>query len=478
MIDLRPVLHAIGTLLGLLAAAMVLPAMLDLVDGQREWQAFAVAAALTMLVGLALVLGTRTERRPLTVRQAHLAAALCFTVPVGFAALPLAFGPAQLSLSDAVFEAASGLTTTGATVLHGLDQMPRGLLLWRALLNWMGGIGALVLGVAVLPGLAVGGMQTFRLEGSGGFDRTAKVISAIISIYAGITAALAAMLWLAGLNGFDAWVHAMSTISTGGFSSSDASVGRFDNAAVDVIVTLGMIVGGMPFLLLFRIARGRWRTAVRDQQLHWYLALLLLATAGIALWLSVARGLPTGEALRFGAFTVASVMTGTGLFTVDFGGWDGMPVAILFFLAFVGGCAGSTAAGIRVFRFQCLFANALVQVRRLLRPHAVLIPTFNRRPIPDEVLESVMGYLFVYALAFAVLSMALAFLGLDFVTAVSGAASALANLGPGLGAEIGPGGSYAGLPDAAKWLLSGAMLFGRLELFVVLVLFVPGFWRQ
>jgi trk system potassium uptake protein TrkH len=478
MIDLRPVLNAVGTLLGLLAAAMMLPAMLDLLDGHREWTSFAVAAGLTLLVGLTLVLGTRTGRAALTVRQTYLAAVLCFTVPVGFAALPLAFGPAQLSATDAVFEAASGLTTTGATVLHGLEQMPRGLLLWRALLHWMGGIGALILGVAVLPTLAVGGMQTFRIEGSGDFDRTAKLLSTIIALYGGVTAVLAALLWLAGMTGFEAWVHAMSTISTGGFSTSDASVGHFDSAAVDVIVTLGMVVGGMPFLLLVRVLKGRWRTVMRDQQLHWYLALLLLATCGIALWLSAARGLAAVDSLRYGAFTVASVMTGTGLYTIDFGGWDGMPVAILFFLAFVGGCAGSTAAGIRVFRFQCLFANALVQMRRLLRPHAVLIPTFNRRSIPDEVLESVMGYLFVYALAFAVLAMALAFLGLDFVTALSGAASALANLGPGLGIEIGPGGSYAALPDAAKWLLTAGMLFGRVELFMVLVLLVPGFWRQ
>jgi len=217
---------------------------------------------------------------------------------------------------------------------------------------------------------------------------------------------------------------------------------------------------------------------LRDGQLRWYFGLMALGCLGVAAWLAASRGMAPLDALRSGSFTAISVMTGTGLFTLEYGNWGGLPAAILFFLAFVGGCAGSTSGGVKVFRFQFLFADALVQLRRLLRPHAVLIASFNRRPIPEEVLASVMGFLFVYALSFAILAMALAFLGLDFITAVSGAASALANLGPGLGGEIGPGGSYAGLPDAAKWLLAGGMLLGRLELFTVLVLFVPGFWRE
>jgi trk system potassium uptake protein TrkH len=270
----------------------------------------------------------------------------------------------------------------------------------------------------------------------------------------------------------------MGTISTSGASTSDASVGHFDNGAVTVLITLGMILGGMPFLLFFHVLRGNRKVALRDHQLRWYLALLALGTLGVTAWLAGSRGLAPLDALRHGAFTVVSVMTGTGHFTLDYANWGGMPAAILFFLAFVGGCAGSTSGGIKVFRFQFLFAEALMQVRRLLRPHAVLIASFNRRPIPEEVLGSVMGFLFVYALGFAMLSMSLAFLGLDFVTAVSGAAAALANLGPGLGPEIGPGGSYAGLPDLAKVLLTLGMAAGRIELFAALVLFVPAFWRQ
>ena len=482
MIDFRPVLAIVGTILCLLAAAMALPAAADAMAGHPEWRVFAACGGLTLFVGLAMVLGARSGIAQLTVRQVYLAVTAGLVVPLFFAALPFAFGPLQLSLTDAVFEATSGLTTTNATVLGGLEGLPSGLLLWRALLQWLGGVGVVVLAVTVLPSLSVGGMQVFRVESAAPSERatprTSRVGSTIVAIYAGLTAVLAAALWLAGMGGFDAWAHAMAIISTGGFSTADASIGHFDAVGIDVVVTVGMLMGGTPFLLFYQASRGNLGGLARDQQVHWYLAILLISTTAMALWLSWSRGLPAPDALRHAALTATSAMTGTGLFTLDFGAWDGLPLVILFFLVFVGGCAGSTSGGIKVFRLQFLFANALVQMRRLMRPHAVLIPSFNRRPIPDEVLESVMGFLFVYALGFAVLALALAFIGLDFMTALSGAASAIANYGLGLGGEIGPGGTYAGLPDAAKWLLAGGMVFGRLEMLTVLVLFVPAFWRQ
>jgi trk system potassium uptake protein TrkH len=482
MLDLRPVFQIIGTLLCVLAGAMIPPAMVALHDHHGEWRVFGVSAGLTLFFGLLLVLGTRTEPRRRTIRQTYLAAAFAWAVPGLFAALPFIYGPLQMDFTDAAFEAISGLTSTGGTVIRGLDEVPRGTLMWRAVLNWLGGLGVVGLALAVLPNLAVGGMQMFRLEVPGPAERASsranRIALAVGLAYLGLTLALALALWLVGMSGFESVCHAMTTISTGGFSTRDASVGAFGKGAVTVITTIGMIIGGLPFIWFFQLSQGNVRAWLKDGQLRWYLGLLALGTLGISLWLVASKGLAPLDALRHGAFTTASVMTGTGFFTLEYANWGGMPAAILFFLAFVGGCAGSTTGGIKVFRFQFLFADALVQMRRLLRPHAVLIPTFNRRPIPEEVLGSVMGFLFVYALAFAVLAMALAFLGLDFVTAVTGAASALANLGPGLGPEIGPGGSYAPLSDPAKWLLVGGMLFGRVELFTILVLFVPSFWKQ
>ncbi|OAN48195.1 potassium transporter TrkH [Paramagnetospirillum marisnigri] len=482
MIDLRPVFQVIGALLCVLAMAMVGPALLDYRDNHAEWRVFAVSSGLTLFAGLLLVLGTHTGSHRRSLRQTFLATVFGWTVPGLFAALPFIYGPLQMDFTDAVFEAVSGLTSTGATVIHGLDALPRGLLLWRVLLNWLGGLGVIAMAVAVLPDLAIGGMQMFRLEVPGPAERatsrTRRIALVIVAVYAGLTGLLALALWVAGMTGFEALANAMSTLSTGGFSTSDASIGHFDNRAVELVVMVGMVLGGLPFLLFFQMSQGNPRAWTKDGQLRWYFGLMALGCLGVSAWLTASKGLAPWDALRSGSFTAISVMTGTGLFTLEYGNWGGLPAAILLFLAFVGGCAGSTSGGVKVFRFQFLFADALVQLRRLLRPHAVLIPSFNRRPIPEDVLASVMGFLFVYALAFAMLSMALAFLGLDFTTAISGAASALANLGPGLGGEIGPGSTYAALPDTAKWLLALGMVFGRLEMFPMLVLFVPAFWRQ
>lgn len=482
MIDFRPVIQIVGIILCLLAAAMLVPAMVDLIAGHWEWQVFVVSAGVTLFCGLAMVLGTHMEVRPLSVRQTYLATALGWIMPCLFAALPLAFGPAHLSTIDAIFEATSGLTTTGATVIAGLDRMPPGLLLWRSLLNWMGGLGIIVMAVAVLPMLNIGGMQIFRIQVGSANDRTtpraARIGTTILSVYVGLTIALAAALWLAGLTRFDAIAHAMSTIATGGFGTYDTSLAHFNSALVDLIICVGMVLGGLPFLLFFLVAQGQVGRALRDQQLRWYLGLMALGATAVSLWLLIGRDYDPLSALRHGTFTVVTVMTGTGLTTIDYSDWTGLPAAILFFLTFVGGCAGSTAAGIKVFRLHLLFANARVQLRHLLRPHAVMIPTFNNKPISEEVLESVMGFLFVYLLGFAVLAMMLGFLGLDFITAISGAASAISNLGPGLGDTIGPGGTFAPLPEAAKLLLAVGMLFGRLEMFILLVLCVPSFWKQ
>ena len=484
MIDFRPVLYTVGWILCLLAAAMILPAATDALAGNGQWPTFVAAGGITLVAGLGLVLATRTDcrRRPLTTRQAYLAAGLGWLAPCLFAALPFALGTSDLSVIDAFFEATSGITTTGSTVLSGLDHLPPGLLLWRGLLQWLGGIGIIVMALVVLPMLNIGGMQMFRIEVLSARDRAApraaRIGSTLISVYVGLTALLAAALWAAGMSRFDAIIHAMSTIATGGFANYDTSMAHFNNAPMDLIVFIGMILGGMPFMAFFSLAQGDWRRVTRDQQLHWYLGLLGLGGLAVTLWLMDARDYGLGTALRHGAFTVASVMTGTGLTSTDYSDWTGMPVAILFFLTFVGGCAGSTAAGIKVFRFQLLFANALVQIRQLLRPHAVMVPSFNGKPIPKDALTSVMGFLFVYALGFATLSMLLALLGLDFVTALSAAASAISNVGPGLGQIIGPGGNFAQLPDLAKILLACGMLFGRLEMFIFLVLCVPSFWHD
>lgn len=483
MIDFRPVLALVGLILCLLAAAMLLPAGLDAATGHEEWQVFAATSGVTLFAGLLLLLANRCERHtPFNTRQIYLATVLGWVLPAIFAAMPFAFGPLALSGVDALFEAISGITTTGATVISGLDRQPPGILLWRGLLQWLGGLGIIAMAMTVLPALRVGGMQMFRVEVLAPTDkvtpRAARVGPSVVAIYIAMTCGLAVLLWVAGMGGFDALVYAMSTIATGGAANHDASLGYFNNGLIEAIICCGMVISGMPFMLLLQVRRGNWRAPLRDQQVHWYLGLLLISIFAITLWLIFEQNFTFLAAFRHGAITVISVMTGTGFATIDYSHWLGFPAAILFFLTFVGGCAGSTAAGIKVFRFHFLLADTLRQIRQLIHPHAMQVPSLNKVPIPKDVMTSAMGFLFVYALAFVVLALLLSLLGLDFVSALSAAASAISNVGPGLGPVIGTGTTFAPLPEAAKILLALGMLLGRLEMFVLLALFAPTFWKQ
>jgi len=486
VIDLRPILLVNGLLLSILALGMVIPGFVDLLHGNPDWLVFITSAMFTGFFGILLFLATRGGQFRFSIRQAFLMTTTSWIVLPAFAALPLMMSDAELSYTDAFFEAMSGITTTGSTVMNGLDLQPPGILLWRAILQWLGGIGIIITALSVLPMLRVGGMQIFRVEAfetqEKVLPRAASLASALAVIYLLLTVLWAGMLSLAGLNLLDATVHAMTTIATGGYSSKDASVGYFRSATVDWIVIAGMIVGSIPFLLYFQAVRGRPLVLFRDTQVQWFLGTITVGMAVVTWWLWQDGGMEFPSALRYAAFNTVSVMTGTGYATADYWQWGGIvggaPVAVLFCLMFVGGCAGSTSCGIKVFRFQVLGAVASIQLRRLLQPSGVFIPYYNKKPIQEGVAESVMAFFFMYGLSVAFLAMLLGMTGLDFVTAVSGAATAISNVGPGLGDVIGPAGNFSTLPDTAKWLLSAGMLLGRLELFTVLVLFLPRFWRD
>ncbi len=479
--DFRPIFLVVGLLLATLAVLMLVPAAADAFSRNPDWQVFVMSAGVTLFVGVGMALACRAGDLRLTIAQAFAMTTLSWVFLTLFAAVPFVYSDLALSYTDAFFESMSGVTTTGSTVIVGLDRAPPGILLWRSLLQWIGGIGIIVVAIAVLPLLSVGGMQLFRMESSDrsekALPRAAQIAGAIGVIYVVLSVALAVAYWIAGMSGFDAINHMMSTISTGGYSTHDNSMGHFNSAAIELIAIVGMIAGSLPLVLYLRTVQGKPLAILTDGQVQWYLSVIAMVVVSIAAWLWLDGGVHPLTALRHAAFNVVSVITTTGYASADYMQWGAFVIPVIFFITFVGGCSGSTAGGIKIFRLQILYAAARMQLRRLAHPHGVFIPHYNRRPISEEVIVSVLSFFFMWFFTFSVLSLGLGVLGLDFITAVSSAATALANVGPALGTIAGPAGNFSSFPDAAKWLLAAGMLLGRLELFTVLVLFSRSFWR-
>lgn len=464
-----------------MALSMGVPAVVDILSGTTDVWVFPVSAGITLFAGGTLFLSNMSADFNLSRRQTFLMTTLIWLVLPMFGSLPLILGETQLSFTDGFFEAMSGITTTGSTVITGLDRLSSGLLLWRAILQWLGGLGIIVMSISVLPILRVGGMQLFKVEafetGEKFLPRARQISAGVTTVFISLTAIWSVALWLAGMSGLEAVIHAMTTIATGGYSTSDASIGHFNSAAIDAIITAGMIVGGIPFLLILASMRTRCASLYNDTQVRWYLGFMVFSILAVCWWLWAVQGMAAPSALRYSAFTVASIMTGTGYASVDYTFWGAFPIIFMFFLTFVGGCAGSTACGIKLFRFQILFSTVRREFRKICKPNEVYISYYNNRPISNEVISSVLGFFFIFIICFGVLTLALGLLGLDFVTAISSAATAMSNVGPGLGRIVGPSGTFHSFPDAAKWLLAFGMLVGRLEVFTVIILFSRQFWK-
>jgi trk system potassium uptake protein TrkH len=480
----RPVLHLTGRMLVALSAAMLLPAAADGLAGNPDWRAFLLGSPITFACGAGLVYATRCRLTGgLTVRQAFLLTPLAWTTLVLFGALPLYISDyAQLkdSFTNAFFESMSGLTTTGATVIVGLDTAPPGILLWRALLQWLGGIGIIGVAIAILPALGVGGMQLFRTESSDrsekAMPRVREIATAIVLIYVGLTVLCGVAFWLVAMTPFEALVHALTTVSTAGFSTSDSSMGQWNSPVLHWLATLFMLSGAIPFVLYVRLFQGQ-RDALRNSQVWVLLGFLALVITGLATWLVITGRYGAADALRFAAFNVVSVVTTTGYATTDYSLWGNVAVGVFFGLMFVGGCTGSTSGGMKIFRFEVMVRMLRSHFLRLLYPRGVFARVYAGRPLPDDVVASVVVFFSLYFTCYSALTIALMAFDLDFLTSASAAVASLSNVGPGLGPIIGPAGNFSTLPDASKWLLSFGMLLGRLELFSVLILFFPQFWR-
>lgn len=479
--DIRPILYVNGVLLSILSLSMVFPMLADFYFDYDDWKVFFLCIIITAFSGGALILSTSGHKFNMTTRQAFLLTNSTWLILPTFGALPFWFSSLDMSFTDSFFEAMSGITTTGSTVIRGLDYAPAGILFWRAILQWLGGIGIIIMAMSVLPFLKVGGMQIFKTELSEdekALPRSAQLASSISIIYVALTGLCALCYMFVGFEVFDAVAHAMTTIATGGFSTFDDSFARYDTYGPEFVATIFMIMGGIPFLLYLKAARGNINPLFRDSQVQWFLAILAIAIILMTSYLIMQQNMLFTEALRRSSFNIVSIMTGTGYGSGDYNAWGGFAVSLFFFLMVVGACAGSTSCGIKIFRFQVLYSVTKIQVGKLLHPNGVFIPHYNGKPMPKDVPASVMGFFFIYALGFSFLAIALSYVGLDFMTAMSGAATSISNVGPGLGPIIGPAGTFQPLPDSAKWILCAGMLLGRLELFTILVMLSPHFWKN
>ncbi len=473
--------RVLGMLLILFGCTFLLPVLVSLIYRDHEAIHFLWSAAITIGLGTGLWWSGRRSRAPLHQRDGFITVAF-FWVGLGLCgSLPLIFGP-HLHDVDAVFEAVSGLTTTGATILEDIEALPPSLLYYRQQLQWLGGAGVVVLAVAVLPLLGIGGMQLYKAETPGPMKeekltpRIASSARALWLIYVALTAACAGAYWLAGMSAFDAINHSLATVSTGGFSTYNSSIGHFRNPAIELVAQVFMLAGAINFALHYAVLRRRrWQALWQDPEARLFLGLVLGATLLVSLGLWLGDRYPgPWTALRYGSFQVVSVITSTGFGTADFSLWPTFVPVLLIYISFIGGCAGSTAGGMKVVRVLLLSKLGAQETRRLVHPNAVTHVKLGGRVIGERTQEAVWGFLALYAATFSVLMLFMMATGLDQVTAFSAVATCMNNLGPGLGAVAT---SFHDLNDAAKIAAIAAMLLGRLEIYTLLVLLSPAFWR-
>ncbi|MEK9680688.1 MAG: TrkH family potassium uptake protein [Pelagibacteraceae bacterium] len=470
----------IGYLIIILSGFMMIPHVVELTIGDKS-QHFLVTGVLSAFVGTLLVLISKTEDRSLNVQQAFLMTNLAWLSICFFGSLPLYFSSLDLSFTDAFFESVSGITTTGSTILPDIERASKGILVWRSLLQWLGGIGIIVMAITILPLLNIGGMQLFRSEGmevEKVVPKATEIALSIIKIYIFITVLCAAAYWFSGMNLFDAINHAFTTVSTGGYSTYSQSIGYFNNSTIEIVAIIFIITGSIPFLAYIKFTRGDLLVFFKDKQVTGFIYILIVSIIIIFLHSYININEDPVDALRDAAFNVTSIITGTGYTTKDYSAWGNFAVFFFLVLMFIGGCSASTTCGIKVFRFQIIVSFIDRQIKQIFYPNGVFPIKYNNQNINDRFLTSVLAFVCLYIFIFFIITILLSLTGLDLITSVSAAATSISNVGPGLGPVIGPDGNFFILSNSAKWILSLGMLLGRLELLTVLVLFLPSFWRN
>ncbi len=482
MRDFRSIINILGILLCIESAAMIIPMFYDLYYGNNDWIHFFYSSLITFIIGSVLFISFRKKNIKLGIRQAFVLTISSWMIISIFGAIPFVYSSSSLSYTDAFFESVSGITTTGATVISNLNSLTEGILIWRSLLQWFGGIGIIVLAMAILPTLQIGGMQLLHMEHDDPYEKTIPkvnrfvlelfILYIILSIICGI------LYFFSGMSVFDSVIHAMTTISTGGFSNYDQSFANFNSYKIEIVAVIFMIIGSLPFVLYLQFLHNQKKFFIKDDQVKLFFIIITAVIVVTTLWIRETKSLDLILSFRISLFNITSILTGTGYSSSNFSNWGSYGLVIMMIIMFIGGCAGSTTGGIKIFRLQILFRGAIAQIKKLTQPHAVFVMRFNGNTVNENTYNSVMGFFFMYIFLFITSAISLSFFNMDFITAFSASASAISNVGPGLGEIIGPASNYFSLNDGAKWILSITMIIGRLEIFTVLVLLSINFWKN
>ena len=479
MSNYKTVFFTLGILQIILGIFMLIPIFVQFFFKEID-SSFFGASIITIIFGTLFFLSNLDHDKKLNLQQAFLLTALSWLSIAIFGALPLIFSKVNFSFTNAFFESMSGITTTGSTIIPNLEEMPKAILLWRAILQWLGGIGIIVMAITLMPIMNVGGMQLFKISNSDSSEKilpkSKEIALRLIYIYSGLTTLCAISYKILGMNTFDSITHSMTTIATGGFSNYNESIGFFNSFSIEISAMIFIILGSLPFIAYIKFLNGNRRIFFSDIQIRTFLKIILISILILSIYLFLDKSSELN--FRTVLFNVISILTGTGYVNAQFDNWGGFPLIIFIGLMFIGGCAGSTTCGIKIFRFQILYSFVLNQLKKIIYPKGIFVLKYNQSPVDDKFTASIISFIYMYLVIFFAITALLSLTGLDFITSISGAATSISNVGPGLGSTIGPNGNFSSLPDISKWILSFGMILGRLELFAILVLFLPSFWRN
>ena len=479
MSNYKTVFFTLGILQIILGIFMLIPVIVQFIYGEID-SSFFGASVVTVIFGTLFFLSNLDHDKKLNLQQAFLLTALSWLSIAIFGSLPFVFSGNEFSFTNAFFESMSGITTTGSTIISNLESMPKGILLWRAILQWLGGIGIIIMAITLMPIMNVGGMQLFKISNNDSSEKilpkSKEIALRLIYIYSGLTALCAISYKILGMNIFDSLTHSMTTIATGGFSNYNQSIGFFDSISIEISAMIFIILGSLPFIAYIKFLSGNKKIFFSDIQIKTFLKIIIFSIVILSIYLNLSN-LDQID-LRSIFFNVISVLTGTGYVNAQYDDWGSFPIVLFLGLMFIGGCAGSTTCGIKIFRIQILYSFISNQLKKIIYPKGIFVLKYNQSPVDNKFIASIISFIYMYLVIFFVITALLSLTGLDFITSISGAATSISNVGPGLGNIIGPNGNFSSLPDISKWILTLGMILGRLELFAILVLFLPSFWRN